>query len=30
MGEKYKNDNPDWEEEVWISVKIINFINLKT
>jgi hypothetical protein len=30
MGEKYKNDETDSEEEVWIPVKNINFINLKT
>lgn len=30
MGEKYKNDDTDSEEEVWIPVKKINFINLKT
>ena len=30
MGEKYKNDDTDSEEEVRIPVKSINFINLKT
>jgi hypothetical protein len=30
MGEKYKNEDPDSEEELWIPIKSIKFINLKT